>query len=668
MKFFPKTLAVSMAALSLAGAARADIIEVSGDITADTRWTRDNVYLLSTIVYVLPPAKLTVEPGTIIRGANDAQTGGTNNPGTLAICRGAKIIANATVDDPIIFTSADDTIAPLGVTNRPTKVTGNTITPLNYSTSSVTGINNNAFSISQRTGGLVLLGRTPTAYDGNGATTRLNYDDAANTFAGGEAPALPTGAASPELVVGAGNEAGNGTGFAIIEGLSIAPATLGVAFDVDGNGTIPGSGGIAATTSFQRGVYGGVDEDDNSGVVRFLNLRYGGFPIAVGIEINGLTMGGVGRSTTIEFVEISNNADDNAEWFGGYVNCRYLAGMFGGDDGIDWDQGYSGTIQFSYQAMGGGEHFPRVGYGNSPADASTAGKDTSISNSERAFELDGPEPNGTGVLPRSKGWVFNVTVLGNRGGVGVGGIEDGLRVRRGSSGQVSHSLFEDINSGVIEQSDNVVTAGRENDTDLFNSLHFNTLGTAVGSLTGTTILTTGLAVAPASQLKLKGQLTKNGMDPTLIDEATPNAVARDFTQAIPSRPGLTDFLSPVRYTGGMRDNNWMFGWTWAHAVELFPTTNMTRPEIALSVPATNPVLSFNADTTVVNGGDAVLYVVERSLDGRSWAPFCSVQDNVAADVPNLQFADSDATAGLITVTDTTFTYTGTPVHYRVIAQ
>ena len=733
-----KILALACAAVALTGAARADIIEITADVSVDTRWSSDNVYVLPNTVYVLPPARLTIEPGTIIRGANDSITAGTNNPGCLAICRGAKLIGTGSVENPIIFTSVDDTLVPGGANTRPTKVGGNSYVALDYSTSGPTG--NNAFSIARQYGGLVLLGRTPLAYDGNGAAARYNYDDAANTFTG-EAPTLPTGGSSPEAVNGTQCEAGDGSGFAVIEGLSVSPITLGFPFDPDGSGGV-----FNGSTSFQRGVYGGVDEDDDSGVIRFWSIRYGGFPVAPGIELNGLTMGAVGRSTTIEWIEVAQNSDDNFEWFGGYVNCRYLMGMFGGDDGIDTDQGFSGSIQHAFLHMGGGELFPRSGYANATADVTTAGKNTSQNVSERAFEWDGPEPNNSGILPRSKPWVFNATIIGNKGGVNSGSSRDGIRSRRGCSGQVQYALFEDITSGLIEQSDNSTSSPlAQNDTDLLDSYYFNTgavnvtatvdagtdrftvtgtapangapvefsgsttvpaglvasqqyfvvgstaaaggnfqvsatiggsavdltdAGTSVaystlgggGNLANTTIGLAGTERLFTSQIVSKGQLVKNGLNPTLIDEATSGTSikARKLSRAAPARSGTTGFFSPVKHTGGMRDNNWLFGWTWTAAVDLLPTSNVARPVLTLDVSTTNPKISFNADTTVTDASDAVEYVVERSTDGRDWAPFVAVQDGDSS--------DTNASAGQVTVTDSAFTYTGTPVHYRVIAQ
>ena len=65
-----------------------------------------------------------------------------------------------------------------------------------------------------------------------------------------------------------------------------------------------------------------------------------GAAIASDNEINGLTMGGVGSATTIEYVEVFANADDGFEWFGGTVNSKYLVGAFNNDDTFDWDEGF----------------------------------------------------------------------------------------------------------------------------------------------------------------------------------------------------------------------------------------------------------------------------------------------------------------------------------------
>lgn len=117
-------------------------------------------------------------------------------------------------------------------------------------------------------------------------------------------------------------------------------------------------------TSETRGAYGGTNDADNSGVIRYVSIRHGGTNIGADNEINGLTLGGVGSGTTIEYVEIVGNNDDGVEFFGGMPNVKYLISAFCADDAIDYDEGYRGKGQFlivhqdatSGSADRGGEH------------------------------------------------------------------------------------------------------------------------------------------------------------------------------------------------------------------------------------------------------------------------------------------------------------------------
>ncbi len=126
--------------------------------------------------------------------------------------------------------------------------------------------------------------------------------------------------------------------------------------------TTSGTGQIEGIPSNEpRGLYGGgasPDDDDDSGILRYVSIRHCGAEIGAGNEINGLTMGGVGRGTTIEYVEVFANVDDSFEWFGGTVNTKYLVSSFNGDDGFDYDEGYTGNNQFWFhifeQTVGGG--------------------------------------------------------------------------------------------------------------------------------------------------------------------------------------------------------------------------------------------------------------------------------------------------------------------------
>lgn len=96
--------------------------------------------------------------------------------------------------------------------------------------------------------------------------------------------------------------------------------------------------------SDQNGLYGGDNPTDNSGVLRYISIRHGGANIGEGNEINGLTLGGVGSGTTIENVEVIANQDDGIEWFGGSVSVKNALVWNSGDDALDTDQAWSGTM------------------------------------------------------------------------------------------------------------------------------------------------------------------------------------------------------------------------------------------------------------------------------------------------------------------------------------
>lgn len=100
--------------------------------------------------------------------------------------------------------------------------------------------------------------------------------------------------------------------------------------------------GIPAEEGY--GEYGGDNASDNSGVLKFVSIRHGGISIGEGNELNGLTLGGVGNGTTLEDIEIYATLDDGVEFFGGTVNAKNILVYYQGDDGIDIDQNYSGTI------------------------------------------------------------------------------------------------------------------------------------------------------------------------------------------------------------------------------------------------------------------------------------------------------------------------------------
>src|SRR5690606_37097045 len=84
-------------------------------------------------------------------------------------------------------------------------------------------------------------------------------------------------------------------------------------------------------------LYGGNVAADNSGVMRYVQIRYSGFEIAPGNELQGLTTGGVGSGTILEYIQVHNSSDDGVEFFGGRHNAKYLVVTGASDDSIDTD-------------------------------------------------------------------------------------------------------------------------------------------------------------------------------------------------------------------------------------------------------------------------------------------------------------------------------------------
>lgn len=93
--------------------------------------------------------------------------------------------------------------------------------------------------------------------------------------------------------------------------------------------------------------FGGTDDADNSGILRYVRIEFAGIAFETDKEINALTLGGVGSGTTIDYVQVSYSGDDAFEWFGGKVNAKHLVSYRTLDDDFDTDFGYSGNVQYA---------------------------------------------------------------------------------------------------------------------------------------------------------------------------------------------------------------------------------------------------------------------------------------------------------------------------------
>jgi len=215
-----------------------------------------------------------------------------------------------------------------------------------------------------------------------------------------------------------------------------SPLTSGVGSNfIEGFQTIDG----ATLGQGSGSIYGGTEDNDNSGLIRFASIRYGGFILSPNNEINGLTTGATGRNTYFEFIEVVNNADDDIEHFGGLCNMKYVAGLFGGDDGIDIDQGYRGKIQFALQVQNN-KHPLNVTSGDTGRSSSNVG--------DNLGEFDGSESPNTS-KPYSVWTMFNYT------GIGVGyGLNSndrsGPNFKDNAGGKVFNSLYVNAPKGAVQ--------------------------------------------------------------------------------------------------------------------------------------------------------------------------------------------------------------------------
>lgn len=170
-------------------------------------------------------------------------------------------------------------------------------------------------------------------------------------------------------------------------------------------------------TNEVRGLYGGNDDNDNSGVLRYVSIRHGGTNIGADNEINGLTLGGIGSGTTIEYVEVIGNKDDGIEWFGGTVKTKHIIAAYCADDGLDYDEGFRGENQFVivYQ---------------DPSDGAA----------DRGGEHDGGTDPETG-MPYATPIFYNVTSVGNSG-------SRIMTFRDNAGGQYHNSIFVNYGKGI----------------------------------------------------------------------------------------------------------------------------------------------------------------------------------------------------------------------------
>jgi hypothetical protein len=162
--------------------------------------------------------------------------------------------------------------------------------------------------------------------------------------------------------------------------------------------------------------------------MQYVSIRHSGAILAVGAEINGLTLASVGSGTTIDHIEIVSCADDNIEIFGGTVNLKYITTLFGNDDMFDYDLGWTGKAQFLFGMKG----------------------DLTFSaDSDNGFEADADD-NKSNLTTRSHPIIYNATIIGNAKtpGNSDNSALAGINAKELTEGEIYNSIFANFRNGL----------------------------------------------------------------------------------------------------------------------------------------------------------------------------------------------------------------------------
>lgn len=196
-------------------------------------------------------------------------------------------------------------------------------------------------------------------------------------------------------------------------------ATINTGFNAEGEGG--------------TGIYGGDNDNDNSGILRYVRVEYAGKVLGTDNELNGFSFNGVGDGTIIEYIQAYKGSDDGIEFFGGTVNIRYAVSTHNQDDSFDWTHGWRGKGQYWLVQQG-----PDGG--------------------DRGIEADN---NGDDNLlePYSNPTLSNLTLIGVDDG---DGLNTGMRLREGTKGKIFNTYVTGFPKYGIRVSDEITLQNVEN--------------------------------------------------------------------------------------------------------------------------------------------------------------------------------------------------------------
>ncbi|WP_228242590.1 hypothetical protein [Porphyrobacter sp. GA68] len=288
--------------------------------------------------------------------------------------------------------------------------------------------------------------------------------------------------------------------------------------------------------------YGGATSNDNSGALRYVQIRYSGFVLSGDNELQSLTTGGTGTGTQFSHIQSHNSSDDGVEFFGGFVNLKYLVVVGAEDDSIDTDTGVQANLQYviAVQRQGAGDSIIEADSTNALAD-SLPRQNTQISNATFIARNAGAAP-----LLRFRGgtdYALVNSVVVSAAGTGCLRIDDAETVRAADP------------------------ALQDRGPLVFRSV---ALDCATPFVNGSN---SGATAAQAQALFTSGANNRtpftNTLTMTFVNGANEAAVpAFNPTQ-------LSSFFDNVDYIGAVRNaqDTWYQGWTCNSATANFGTSN-----------------------------------------------------------------------------------------------
>ena len=315
-------------------------------------------------------------------------------------------------------------------------------------------------------------------------------------------------------------------------------------------------GGVDANFS----AFGGNDDADNSGTLKYIRIEYAGKAVNPGDEINGLSLYAVGSGTTIDCVQVVRGLDDAYEFFGGTVNCKHLIAYNCADDDFDMDDGYRGKIQFAVSVK-------------DPLFTDNKGTSGDVSNN---FEVDNVNPSNGFLLSRSP---ITFPVLSNFTAIGPNNASGtspdygwGMRWRRGSKFILANSIVIGGQKGGLRVQEDSSVAYYARGTSAFYNSYLNAVTKPVDIQTGLTI--PGITYDNASMTTLTTTTYKSQIltaaDVKLTDpfnNAAPNLKPATgspvLSGALFDFGTLNDsFFEKVSYVGAFdASNDWTAQWT-----------------------------------------------------------------------------------------------------------